>query len=407
LKNIILQSLKKSALSSFLVLIALLLLSSFDDDFHTNVITNILDYFGFFFTGFLIGFLTSYKIKAIYLGISISAILTFVVNFGLNELFSNLLFPYRVKLVGAAAILASVLTYLFSRSIASSKKVKLGTVAYPFTNSIFFYFIVSTLYAIIFVWALSSEASPYKEWLRFLYNILFIDSIVIFTITFFLFKFIYQYVEKRTIAIYSYYFIILSYYLLICFFKYNNLEGAMNIRNLMSYLLARVPFIFMIIASIQISYLIQYSKNEKKQLIQQSFESQLNYQQLKNQLAPVKSYLDLLKDRFEIGFNFSIAIDEQSEEKHIVSTILQQVLENVVKHNIINETSPIEIKITSSDDYLVIENNKNPKLKTIQHSKKGIENIKMRIAFFTDQKVIIDNNKTHYSIKLPILELAE
>ena len=459
MKNIILQSLKKSALSSFLVLIALLLLSSFDDDFHTNVITNILDYFGFFFTGFLIGFLTSYKIKAIYLGISISAILTFVVNFGLNELFSNLLFPYRVKLVGAAAILASVLTYLFSRSIASSKKVKLGTVAYPFTNSIFFYFIVSTLYAIIFVWALSSEASPYKEWLRFLYNILFIDSIVIFTITFFLFKFIYQYVEKRTIAIYSYYFIILSYYLLICFFKYNNLEGAMNIRNLMSYLLARVPFIFMIIASIQISYLIQYSKNEKKQLIQQSFESQLNYQQLKNQLAPhflfnninvltslieenplkairfsenlshiyryfleqekqdvvlvkkevafVKSYLDLLKDRFEIGFNFSIAIDEQSEEKHIVSTILQQVLENVVKHNIINETSPIEIKITSSDDYLVIENNKNPKLKTIQHSKKGIENIKMRIAFFTDQKVIIDNNKTHYSIKLPILELAE
>lgn len=458
MKNIILQSVKKSVLASLLILIVFLLLSSLEDGFHTRVINNILDYFSFFFTAFLIGFLISYRIKIIYLGILICACLTFVVNYSINEAFSNSLFSYKTtaKLVGAAAILTSVLTYLFSRNKTSSKKIKLSVVAYPFTNSIFFYFIILTLYAIIFVWAMGN---PYKESLRFLYDILFIDSTVIFTITFFLFKFIYQYVKKRMIVIYGYYFIIFFYYLLICYFTYDSLHGAMNIQNFMSYLLLRVPYIFMIIASIQISYLIQYSKNEKKQLIQQSLESQLNYQQLKNQLSPhflfnninvltslieesplkairfsenlshiyryfleqekqdvvlvkteiafVKSYLALLKDRFEVGLNFSIIIDKESEEKHIVSTILQQVLENVVKHNAINETNFVEVKITSMDNYLVIENNKNAKIKTVQHSKKGIENIKMRVAFFTDQKVIIVNNETHYTIKLPILEIAE
>ena len=459
MKNIVLQSIKKSTLSSLLVVIVLLLLSSLDDDFQTNVITNILAYFGFFFTAILIGFLTSHKIKVIYLGIFISVILTFVVNYSINEAFSNSLFPYRLRIVSSAAILTSVLTYLFSRSKASSKKVKLGTVAYPVTNSVFFYFIISTFYAIIFVWALSSEANPYKEWLMFLYDILFADSIVIFIITFFTFKFIYQNIKKRAIAIYGYYFIVFLYYLLTCYFLYNSLDGAMNIQNFMSYLLIRVPFVFMIIASIQISYLIQYSKNEKKQLIQRSLESQLNYQQLKNQLTPhflfnninvltslieenpmkavhfsenlshiyryfleqekedvvsvkneiafSKSYLELLKDRFEVGLSFSIVIDKKSKEKHIVSTILQQVLENVVKHNTINETDSVEIKITSSDNYLIIENNKNPKIETIKHSKKGIKNIKKRIAFFTNQKVIIDDTETHYIIKLPLLELAE
>ena len=216
------------------------------------------------------------------------------------------------------------------------------------------------------------------------------------------------------------------------------------------------PFFCIIILLTHFYYLKLVTKEQKNQLTQQSLESQLNYQQLKNQLSPhflfnninvltslieenqkkavrfsenlsdiyryfleqekqdvvlvkdeiafAKSYLELFKDRFEIGLNFTISIDKKSEEKYIVSTILQQVLENVIKHNTINELNIVNIEITSIENYLIIENNKNKKLETILNSKKGIENIKKRIAFFTDEKVIIESTEKNFIIKLPILE---
>ncbi|MGK0414296.1 MAG: two-component system LytT family sensor kinase, partial [Polaribacter sp.] len=113
-------------------------------------------------------------------------------------------------------------------------------------------------------------------------------------------------------------------------------------------------------------------------------------------------YLNLLQGRFEKGLKFNISIDEN--EKYIVSTILQQVLENVVKHNEISENKLVNIKIFTENNHLIVENNKNPKLTKEENSKKGIENIKNRIAFFTDEKVIIKNTDELYRIQLPILE---
>ena len=216
------------------------------------------------------------------------------------------------------------------------------------------------------------------------------------------------------------------------------------------------PYYMCILLLTHLYFLKQISNKEKEQLSQQSLESQLNYQQLKNQLSPhflfnninvltslieenptkavlfsenlsniyryfleqekqdvvlvkdetefAKSYLELLKGRFEVGFNYFISIEEKIKEKYTVSTILQQVLENVIKHNTINETETVVVKISSKEKYLIVENNKNPKLQTIDNSHKGIDNIKQRIAYFTDDKVIIENTDEKYIIKLPILE---
>lgn len=216
------------------------------------------------------------------------------------------------------------------------------------------------------------------------------------------------------------------------------------------------PYFLYIISLIHIYYLQLLSKASNLYLKQQTLESQLNYQQLKNQLSPhflfnninvltslieenpkkavtfsenlshiyryfleqekqdvvlvkdevefAKSYLELLKDRFEVGFHFSISIENKSKEKYIVSTILQQVLENVIKHNIIDEDNIVNVEISSTDNYLIIKNNKIPKDQLGNLSKKGIENIKNRVAFFTDEKVIIKNNKENFIIQLPIIE---
>ncbi|WP_405566461.1 sensor histidine kinase [Polaribacter sp. Asnod6-C07] len=225
---------------------------------------------------------------------------------------------------------------------------------------------------------------------------------------------------------------------------------------LISSILLYAPFFIYVLIVTHLYFIQLLNKQEKTFLTQQSLESQLNYQQLKNQISPhflfnninvltslieenpkkavlfsenlshiyryfleqekqdvvlvkneiefAKSYLELLKDRFESGLNFIISVDEKSKEKYIVSTILQQVLENVVKHNEISSNTIVSVKISSEENYLVIKNNKNLKQNTTSESKKGIENIKQRIAFFTDKKVIIEDTATHYIIKLPTLE---
>jgi len=242
----------------------------------------------------------------------------------------------------------------------------------------------------------------------------------------------------------------------VMFLKINKLELDEILLNIIGGITLFSPFFLFVTALVHLYFLHLVNKQEKTSLTQQSLVSQLNYQQLKNQLSPhflfnninvltslieenpkkavqfsenlshiyryfleqekqdvvlvkdeinfAKSYLELLNNRFEIGLSFLIEIDEKAEEKYIVSKVLQQVLENVVKHNTINNENFVAIKIISNEKYLIVENNKTPKISAFENSKKGIENIKKRIAFFTDEKVIIENTTEMYTIQLPILE---
>lgn len=293
---------------------------------------------------------------------------------------------------------------------------------------------------------------------------LFPFGILLSIISFYSFNRIYRLRENsnRKIIIICYY--ILSVLVVLFFSASTNLLEVMAyrstnelIKNIVLVSLALYsPYYLFVIGVNHFYFLQQLNIQENNILKQQSLESQINYQQLKNQLSPhflfnninvlssfieenpkkavtyannlaniyhyfleqekedvvkvreeinfAKQYLELLKDRFEEGLQYHINIDENIKDNYITATILQQVLENVVKHNIIDKNSVIKISISSSENYLVISNNKNLKQQEKSRSKKGIENIQKRIAFFTDKKVIIENTDRNYTVKLPILE---
>ena len=317
-------------------------------------------------------------------------------------------------------------------------------------------FTASTIYSLIIVLASSAQISNlFTVWFSS-----FPLGIILTGLTFQFFKKINY--QNRKIKIISFY--VISILLFVSFWTFSHLVFSPFTRSVNESLYRLVipsivlfsPYFLFINLTTHLYFLNLINKQEKKILIQQSLESQLNYQQLKNQISPhflfnninvltslieenpqkaivfsenlsniyryfleqekqdvvlvndeinfAKSYLALLKDRFEIGLNFTINIDEKTAEKYIVSTILQQVLENVVKHNTINEDNIVSIKISSKANYLVVENNKNPKIITVENSKKGIENIRKRIAFFTDEIVVIESTTEVYKIQLPILK---
>ena len=124
---------------------------------------------------------------------------------------------------------------------------------------------------------------------------------------------------------------------------------------------------------------------------------------LEEELKFAKSYMDLLKMRFEDGINFNITDSVSNPELKIVPLSLQLLLENAVKHNVITSKNPLEIKIYEKNGCLVVENNINLKASLGNSTKVGLKNIYQRYSLISKEKVEVTSNNNIFRVKLPLL----
>ncbi|PCJ96553.1 MAG: histidine kinase [Flavobacteriaceae bacterium] len=124
---------------------------------------------------------------------------------------------------------------------------------------------------------------------------------------------------------------------------------------------------------------------------------------LTEELKFAKSYMDLLKMRFEEGIEFTIPDTVSDPELKIVPLSLQLLLENAVKHNAITSGNPLRIKIYEKNGYLLIENNINPKTTLEKSTQVGLKNINQRYGLITNAKVEITSKNQVFMVKLPLL----
>ena len=124
---------------------------------------------------------------------------------------------------------------------------------------------------------------------------------------------------------------------------------------------------------------------------------------LAEELKFAKSYMQLLKMRFEDGINFNIPDTVSNPELKIVPLSLQLLLENAVKHNVITSNSPLEINIYEDKGYLIIENNINLKQSLEKSTKVGLKNIDQRYSLISKEKIVVTNHNNIFKVKLPLL----
>jgi two-component sensor histidine kinase len=123
---------------------------------------------------------------------------------------------------------------------------------------------------------------------------------------------------------------------------------------------------------------------------------------VEEELKFAKTYMNLLKMRFENSITFEVPEFENDDAK-VVPLSLQLLLENCIKHNIVSEKKPLHIKIYIEVNELIIENNK--QIKEVLQDRKGVglQNIVSRYAILTKRNVIIQESETIFRVKLPIL----
>ena len=124
---------------------------------------------------------------------------------------------------------------------------------------------------------------------------------------------------------------------------------------------------------------------------------------LSEELKFAKTYMKLLEMRFEDSIFFEFPEQLSSEEAKVVPLSLQLLLENTIKHNVVSESRPLNIKITEENGYLVVQNNFQKKEVLGDRKGVGLQNIVNRYDVVTERKVLIEQNEDHFKVKLPIL----
>lgn len=124
---------------------------------------------------------------------------------------------------------------------------------------------------------------------------------------------------------------------------------------------------------------------------------------VEEELAFAKTYMNLLKMRFENSLFYELPDAIINPDAKVVPLSLQLLLENTVKHNVVSEQRPLHIRIFMEGDYLVIQNDFQKKEVLQDRQGVGLQNIVNRYGIITNRKVLIYQEEKTFTVKIPIL----
>jgi sensor histidine kinase YesM len=126
---------------------------------------------------------------------------------------------------------------------------------------------------------------------------------------------------------------------------------------------------------------------------------------LVDELKFLESYFYLLRIRF--GDNIIIRNDVLADaaELYVPPAVLQLLIENAIKHNVISKRNPLTISLDREGDYIVVRNNLQKKTTAEESTKVGLKNILERYRLLSDEPVEIINTGESFIVKVPLLQL--
>jgi len=123
---------------------------------------------------------------------------------------------------------------------------------------------------------------------------------------------------------------------------------------------------------------------------------------LEKELNFLDAYNYILRMRFQNSYNLIVDLPELAKQSYVPPLSIQMLVENAIKHNLISKSTPLQVKLAFNNNYLHISNNINPLRKQAESFQIGIENIKKRYAFFTNESIKLEKNDC-FTVSLPLI----
>ncbi|MBX3254700.1 MAG: histidine kinase [Chitinophagaceae bacterium] len=125
---------------------------------------------------------------------------------------------------------------------------------------------------------------------------------------------------------------------------------------------------------------------------------------LQKEIDFIESYNMLLKTRFGSGFQPVIHIEEKMKEWLLPPMTLQLLIENAVKHNIVDPDTPLVVQLYTQHEKLVVSNNLQKKNKTVASNKVGLSNIISKYKLLNYPDVEIKETNDEFIVVLPLIK---
>ncbi|NOT75822.1 MAG: histidine kinase [Cyclobacteriaceae bacterium] len=128
-----------------------------------------------------------------------------------------------------------------------------------------------------------------------------------------------------------------------------------------------------------------------------------NYVAIGTELEFISKYIFLVETRFRESIRIKVNVPASVYEKAIVPVTLQILIENAIKHNIVDSQRPLSIEIYTAGDYLIVGNNLQLRKIVETSNKQGLENLRSLYRFLTDKPIEIEETDQRFNIKIPLL----
>ncbi len=131
-------------------------------------------------------------------------------------------------------------------------------------------------------------------------------------------------------------------------------------------------------------------------------------EQRENELVPLAGEVKFLEDyiylqKIRFGESLQVSFNLKTDQKQMMIPLsLQMIVENAIKHNEASSDHPLIVEIFATDNHQVVIRNNLQKKEVMENSPgMGIENLRKRIAFFTDEPLVIEEEPETFSIIIP------
>jgi ligand-binding sensor domain-containing protein len=124
---------------------------------------------------------------------------------------------------------------------------------------------------------------------------------------------------------------------------------------------------------------------------------------LKEEADFVKTFCEMQKVRFGKGFEIIINIDDKEGERYIAPVVLQNLVENAIKHNTTSTDEPLVIEIFTESDFITVRNNLQRYRVVETSNKQGLESLRKLYSFYTERTIIIEEDEQYFVVKIPLL----
>jgi LytS/YehU family sensor histidine kinase len=125
---------------------------------------------------------------------------------------------------------------------------------------------------------------------------------------------------------------------------------------------------------------------------------------LRDEIAIMNTYISLQQKRFPETLVIKVDVPESYYHYAVPPLVLQMLVENCLKHNIISRENPLSVEIVAEKNIITVANNLQIK-PGVDSTGQGLKNIAGRYRFFTSRKIEIVKTHDSFKVVIPLLEV--